>query len=98
MSALATAPSARRSGVGRTLMSRVEAIVWEAGESVLSLQVDELNGPALQLYRGLGYEVAAAEARQHRWERTLFMRPAVNRWSAGSARPPRRRGALARES
>ena len=61
-------------------------------QSVLSLQVDELNGPALQLYRGLGYEVAAAEARQHRWERTLFMRPAVNRWSAGSARPPRRRG------
>ena len=39
VSALATAPSARRSGVGRTLMSRVEAIVWEAGESVLSLQV-----------------------------------------------------------
>jgi len=61
VSALATAPSARRSGVGRTLMSRVEAIVWEAGESVLSLQVDELNGPALQLYRGLGYEVVGRE-------------------------------------
>ena len=55
--------------------------------------MDELNGAALQLYRGFGYEVAAAEARQHRWERTLFTRPALNRWSAGSARPPRRRGA-----
>ncbi|EOD08289.1 hypothetical protein EMIHUDRAFT_249149 [Emiliania huxleyi CCMP1516] len=36
-------------------------IAWEAGESVLSLQVDELNGPALQLYRGLGYEVVGRE-------------------------------------
>ena len=53
---LDVAPEARRRGVARALMCRVEEIVREAGCSVMGLHVFVGNAEAIRVYEALGYE------------------------------------------
>jgi ribosomal protein S18 acetylase RimI-like enzyme len=54
---LAVVPSARRRGVGRLLISTLEAAVWDAGERQVWLETHSAWTEALALYQALGYEV-----------------------------------------
>jgi ribosomal protein S18 acetylase RimI-like enzyme len=56
-------PDARRRGVARALMLRVEERARELGKTRLSLLVTTENAPAIALYRDLGYTVR----RRTRW-------------------------------
>lgn len=47
-------PSARRHGVGRTLMEAVHERARERGVRQISLEVIEANDPAFRLYESLG--------------------------------------------
>jgi len=50
-------PSVRRSGIGRTLITACEDLVWnEYGEDALYLRVDETNVQGLQFFENMGYE------------------------------------------
>jgi ribosomal-protein-alanine N-acetyltransferase len=51
---LAVAPTARRLGLGRTLMQTARVHLKATGTKQLFLEVDEGNVPALALYRSLG--------------------------------------------
>ena len=46
--------SARRSGIGRALMERMEAIARERGMKALDLDVPVRSNPAIRLYESLG--------------------------------------------
>jgi ribosomal protein S18 acetylase RimI-like enzyme len=50
-----THPDYRGQGVGRALMAEVEAIAREKDCCKITLEVLTGNGPAMQLYRDLGY-------------------------------------------
>ncbi|MES2171640.1 MAG: GNAT family acetyltransferase [Actinomycetota bacterium] len=52
---LAVDPSRRREGIGRQLMSEVEARLVAVGCPKLNLQVRSDNAAVLGFYRGLGY-------------------------------------------
>jgi ribosomal-protein-alanine N-acetyltransferase len=52
---VATALEARRSGVGRALMEVAEEEGRARGARVSTLEVRRSNGPAISLYRALGY-------------------------------------------
>ena len=62
VSALAVERGSRRTGVASSLMDEVERRAWDAGEGVVSLQVDAKNTAAARLYRGLGYEVVGRDS------------------------------------
>jgi mycothiol synthase len=49
-------PEARRRGVGRELMQKALLEAKAGGAGQLTLSVDNRNGPAWDLYRGLGFE------------------------------------------
>jgi ribosomal protein S18 acetylase RimI-like enzyme len=49
-------PEYRRRGFGRQAMTFVEAKARERGVNALHLEVDHGNDPALELYRGIGYQ------------------------------------------
>lgn len=49
------APDARRSGVGRELIHRVEASARDAGAALIWLHVDAENASAIRLYEEQGY-------------------------------------------
>lgn len=49
----------RGKGVGRALLNALIARARSDGYSSLSLSVDRANGPALALYRSLGFEIVA---------------------------------------
>jgi len=53
---IAVAPSARRAGVGRVLLSRVEDEMARCGVRALYLEVRESNRAALGLYAARGFE------------------------------------------
>ncbi len=55
---LAVAPSAQGHGVGTALLTGVEALLRARGERLLSLNVDQTNPRAEQLYRKVGYTKA----------------------------------------
>jgi GNAT superfamily N-acetyltransferase len=50
-------PDARRRGVARALMRRLEALALQQGRSLLVLDT-VVNSPAQPLYAGLGYQLA----------------------------------------
>jgi ribosomal-protein-alanine N-acetyltransferase len=52
---VAVAPEARRSGVARRILDRVEGRAREQGARVSMLEVRRSNQPAIALYRSLGY-------------------------------------------
>lgn len=54
---LGVAPEARRLGLGSALAGAGLAWVFRAGAGRAALYVDEDNGPALRLYRALGFRV-----------------------------------------
>ena len=57
-----TAPGARRSGVGRALLDAIVAHASAmAGLLCLTLTVTEGNEPAINLYRGAGFQVFGVE-------------------------------------
>lgn len=49
------APEARRRGVGRELLDRIEGSVRDAGAAAIWLHVDAENTAAIQLYEAQGY-------------------------------------------
>lgn len=49
-------PEHRRRGIGSALMRHAESWARERGDRQLSLQVFQIDQPALQLYNKLGYE------------------------------------------
>jgi ribosomal protein S18 acetylase RimI-like enzyme len=51
-------PSFRRQGIGRRLMAEAEALARSRGVTMLELEVMPGNGPARQLYAGLGFRPA----------------------------------------
>jgi putative acetyltransferase len=53
---LMVARSSRRRGIGRALMTAVEAWAREVGVTKLELHVFPYNEPAIRLYESLGYE------------------------------------------
>ncbi len=53
---IAVAPQAQRKGLGHALMDATLRHLHNARASMLFLEVDELNTPALALYRGLGFK------------------------------------------
>ena len=61
VSALAVDPSCRKMGIAQMLMTSVEERAWQAGDRVLSLQVDVTNAAAVALYTKLGYEVVGRD-------------------------------------
>lgn len=52
---IATAPEARRGGVGRALMIEAHEEGRRRGARIATLEVRRSNTPALELYRSLGY-------------------------------------------
>ena len=52
---LAVLPSWRRRGVGRLLITSLEAAVWETGQRQVWLETHAQWGEAAQLYESLGY-------------------------------------------
>jgi GNAT superfamily N-acetyltransferase len=55
---LAVSPVARRRGIGRLLVSALEAAVWDAGERQIWLETHALWREASEFYRALGYRAA----------------------------------------
>ncbi|HEY2893715.1 MAG TPA: GNAT family N-acetyltransferase [Pirellulales bacterium] len=55
---LAVLPGARRRGVGRLLVSALEAAVWDAGERQIWLETHAMWREASEFYRALGYRAA----------------------------------------
>lgn len=53
---VATAPHARRRGIGRTLMIEAETMARRNGAVLSTLEVRRSNTGAIALYEGLGYE------------------------------------------
>ncbi len=62
---VAVAPEARRRGVARQLLDRVEAAAREQGGRAALLEVRVSNAPAIALYRSLGYRDVAIRPRYY---------------------------------
>lgn len=81
------APEARGTGVGRLL---VETVLATAGDRDVTLRVMAQNGPAIDFYRGCGFE---PDGRAPDAEGTVRMRraatPATTRWPPPAERPRR---------
>lgn len=57
---LAVLPRYRRQGIGRLLISALEAVVWDAGERQIWLETHEAWAEAGRLYQALGYAAVNA--------------------------------------
>jgi ribosomal-protein-alanine N-acetyltransferase len=62
---VAVAPEARRRGVARAVLAKVEAGAREQGARVAMLEVRRSNAPAIALYRALGYREVAIRPRYY---------------------------------
>ena len=62
---VAVAPEARRRGVARAILDRVEAQGREQGARIAMLEVRRGNGPAIALYRTLGYREVGVRPRYY---------------------------------
>eukprot|EP00210_Caulerpa_lentillifera_P002524 g2421.t1 len=76
ISSMAVVNSARRQGIGRSLLSAAEFVAWIWGENEIVLQVYEENEAGCAFYRQQGYEVIS---RDKKWKAvirpcTLLMR------------------------
>ena len=62
---VATAPEARRRGVGRALMDEAVAVGRRKGARLSTLEVRRSNLPAIALYRSLGYREVGVRPRYY---------------------------------
>jgi ribosomal-protein-alanine N-acetyltransferase len=62
---VAVAPEARRRGVARAVLGKVEAGARAQGARVAMLEVRRSNEPAIALYRSLGYRQVAIRPRYY---------------------------------
>jgi len=62
---VAVAPEARRRGVARAILDRVEAEGREQGARIAMLEVRRGNAPAIALYRTLGYREVGVRPRYY---------------------------------
>ncbi|WP_165064787.1 GNAT family N-acetyltransferase [Paludisphaera rhizosphaerae] len=62
---VAVSPTARRRGVGRAMMSRVQEWLAARGVKRSSVVTQEANGPACSLYRSCGYSPIQRETIYH---------------------------------
>lgn len=62
---VAVSPRARRRGVGRAMMRRVQEWLVERGVRRASVVTQEANGPACSLYRSCGYSPSHRETIYH---------------------------------
>ena len=62
---VAVAPEARRRGVARAILARLEAGAREQGARVAMLEVRRSNAPAIALYRTLGYREVGTRPRYY---------------------------------
>jgi ribosomal-protein-alanine N-acetyltransferase len=62
---VAVAPEARRRGVARAVLAKVEAAAREQGARVAMLEVRRSNAPAIALYRALGYREVGIRPRYY---------------------------------
>jgi ribosomal protein S18 acetylase RimI-like enzyme len=62
---LAVAPAARRSGVGRALMTAGESWARDRGLEIVTLDVWSTNHRALAFYRALGYPMESLSLAKH---------------------------------
>lgn len=62
---VATAPEARRRGVARAILERVEGEGREQGARVAMLEVRRSNAPAIALYRSMGYREVGVRPRYY---------------------------------
>ena len=62
---VAVAPEARRRGLARAILDRVEAGGREQGARVAMLEVRRGNAPAIALYRSLGYREVGIRPRYY---------------------------------
>jgi ribosomal-protein-alanine N-acetyltransferase len=62
---VATAPEARRGGVGRALMAEAAAVGRRKGARLSTLEVRRSNQPAIALYRSLGYREVGVRPRYY---------------------------------
>jgi ribosomal-protein-alanine N-acetyltransferase len=62
---VAVAPDARRRGVARAILDRMEALGREQGARVAMLEVRRGNAPAIALYRSGGYRKVGARPRYY---------------------------------
>lgn len=58
---IATAPEARRQGVGRKMLDHLESTAAQAGIEVLELSVRKTNVSAVAFHEALGYTVSAQQ-------------------------------------
>ena len=62
---LAVAPAARRQGLARALLRHIIADAAASGATKATLEVRASNSPALALYAGLGFRVAATRPKYY---------------------------------
>jgi ribosomal-protein-alanine N-acetyltransferase len=62
---VAVAPEARRLGVARAVLGKVEATARDQGARVAMLEVRRSNAPAIALYRTLGYREVGIRPRYY---------------------------------
>ncbi len=62
---VAVAPGARRRGLARAILDRVEGQGREQGARVAMLEVRRGNGPAIALYRSRGYREVGIRPRYY---------------------------------
>ncbi|MEF8856565.1 MAG: ribosomal protein S18-alanine N-acetyltransferase [Haloplanus sp.] len=85
---LAVAESARRNGVGRSLLRQSLVTLAIDGAEVVKLEVRESNDVARTLYRDTGFEVARRVPRYYRdGEDALVMILDVAEWQGDEAEP-----------
>jgi GNAT superfamily N-acetyltransferase len=65
------APDARRRGIARTMLRHAEEECRRRNRSNLELSTSELQGEALSLYRGAGYQMIREEVAQSVSNKTL---------------------------
>jgi len=82
---IATRPAFRRRGLARELLGLAEAHARSSGGETVTLEVRTSNGPAIALYRDLGYAVRGIRPRYYGdGEDALIMTRRVG----GAAGPP----------
>jgi ribosomal-protein-alanine N-acetyltransferase len=62
---VAVSPEARRSGVARAVLDRVETLGRAQGARVAMLEVRRSNAPAIGLYRSMGYREVGVRPRYY---------------------------------
>jgi ribosomal protein S18 acetylase RimI-like enzyme len=74
------AESRRRQGIARQLMTAVETETVKQGVSLISLEVDRTNVPAITLYRDLGFEEIEESPNLPKWMQGMLPPLVLGKW------------------